>query len=129
MFSVVKALPNHDSYLCKLHDSQVFALLPKKYARREFRIGESNFAAVFNIEKARVTLSQVSFYYTRRILEYLLFPALKELKLKIKKSAWIAAARYRKVAVESLNGNITDSFQLPRAQRPFFERIDLKVLQ
>jgi len=125
-FSVAKALPGYDNYLCKIESSQALALLPKKYTIRDYKVGEKGFASIYDIKGAQIFLSQVSVHYARKVLEYLLAPALKDLKLRIKKSAWINDASYRKVAIEVLDeeSDIKDSFQLYKTLKPYLEKIN-----
>lgn len=124
-FFIVKALPDHDSYLCKLMDTQFFALLPKRWTRKEYKIGESDWAAIFDLRGPRITLSQKSPHYVRKILEYLLSYACRELNLKFKKVAWVNGFPYRKAAMESLDSSIEDSFELFKALKPYLEEIKL----
>jgi len=125
-FIVVKSLPDYDSYLCKLLDSQFLAQLPKKWARKEYKIGESDWAAVFDMVGARITLSQKSPQYVRKILEYLLMPACAELNLKIKRTAWVAGYSFHKVAVQPQNGDIGSSRELMAVMKPYIEKINIK---
>ncbi len=117
-FVVLKSLPDYDAYLCKLIDSQFLALLPKKWARKEYRVGESGWAAVFDMKGPRITLSQKSPQYVRKILEYLLLTACTELRLRIKKVARVDGYGYHKVAVEPLKDGIMDSAGLQEALGP-----------
>lgn len=125
-FVVLKSLPDYDAYLCKLIDSQFLALLPKKWARKEYRVGESGWAAVFDMKGPRITLSQKSPQYVRKILEYLLLTACTELRLRIKKVARVDGYGYHKVAVEPLKDGIMDSAGLQEALGPYLKEIDLK---
>ncbi len=59
-FTVIKNMPDHDSYLTVIPQKGILAQLPKKYARKEYRIGDSDWASVFMIKGARITLSQKS---------------------------------------------------------------------
>ncbi len=103
-FLVIKALPDYDSYLVTLIDKGVLAQLPRRYAFKDYKIGETGWASVFNIQGSRVTLSQKSTQYVRKIMEHILSPLLKEKKIKVKRVAKMAAASFFKVAVESLCG-------------------------
>jgi transcription antitermination factor NusA-like protein len=125
-FTILKALPDYDAYLCKLIDSSFLALLPKKYSRKEYKIGDTDWACIFDIKGPRVTLSQKSPQYVRKILEYLLSPILEEMDLKLKHVAWARGFRYHKVAIETPNGAIADSKELYQALQPFLEKINLK---
>jgi len=125
-FTVLKALPGYDTYLCKLSNSPTLALLPKKWARKEYRVGETDWASIDKIEGPRVTLSQKSPQYIRKILEYLLLPALEEKQLRVKRIARASGFRYCKVAIESLNGEITDSTELYSVLKPYLEKVNLR---
>lgn len=126
-FIVVKSLPDYDSYLCKLLDSQFLAQLPKKWSRRQYRIGDSDWAAVFDIAGARVTLSQKSPQYVRKMLEYLLMDAFTGLNMKIKRTAWVDGCGYHKVVVQSRqNGNIKDSRELAEVLKPYLDKINME---
>ncbi len=114
------------SYLCKLLDSQFLAQLPKKWARKEYKIGESDWAAVFDMVGARITLSQKSNQYVRKILEYLLMPACTELNLKIKRTAWVTGYSFHKVAVQPQNCDVGSSGELMAVIKPYIEKINIK---
>jgi N utilization substance protein A len=100
-FLVVKALPDYDSFLVTLIDKSVFAQLPRKYAFKEYKVGEAGWAAVFSIKGSRVILSQKSPQYVRKILEYLLSALIQEGKIKFKRVAKLAAAKFYKIAVSA----------------------------
>ncbi len=121
---ILKALPHHDAYLCKFLDSQVLALLPKRWTLRQYLVGETTFAAIHDMNGARVTLSQSSTQYIRKILEYLLASACLEHGLKFKKVARVEGAVYVKAAVEPANGDVRDSRELYRLLQPYLSDID-----
>ena len=102
--TVVKALPNYDSYLTLIAGTELLALLPKKYSNRIFKIGDTTLAAIFQMEKNRITLSQKSPQYIRKLMELLFAPLLREGKIKVKRAAMVARCKFAKVAIESLNG-------------------------
>jgi hypothetical protein len=52
--TIVKALPNYDSYLTLIAGTELLALLPKKYANRIFRVGDTTLAAIFQMVANRV---------------------------------------------------------------------------
>lgn len=85
LFQVVKKLPDHDSILCNIVGTQLFAQLPKKYAAHDYKIGDTGWAAVFEIKGARITLTQRSPAYIRKLIEYLLHEPLANYDLHIKK--------------------------------------------
>ncbi len=125
-FIVVKSLPDYDSYLCKLLDSQFLAQLPKKWARKQYKIGDSDWAAIFDMVGARITLTQKSPQYVRKILEYLLMDACTELNLKIKRTAWVNGYGYHKVAVRPQNGDIGSSRMLAEVLQPYLKKVNTK---
>lgn len=98
-FFVVKAMPDYDSYLVCLQGGELLALLPRKYANRAYKVGEAGWAAVFEIQGARISLSQKSPQYVRKILEYLTAPLIQEKQIRFKKVALVAGAPFCKAAV------------------------------
>lgn len=98
-FFVVKAMPDYDSYLVCLQGGELLALLPKRYANRVYKVGETGWAAVFDIKGARINLSQKSPQYIRKILEYLTAPLIQEKQIRFKKIALVAGASFCKAAV------------------------------
>lgn len=125
-FIILKALPDYDAYLCKLMDSPLLALLPKKYSRKEYKIGDTDWACIFDMNGPRITLSQKSPQYVKKILEYLLLPILEEKNLKLKHVAWARGFRYHKVAIETPDSVIADSKELYQILQPSLEKINLK---
>lgn len=101
-FTILKGLPDYEAYLVVLIDKGILAQLPKKYAMRNYKIGETGWASVFNIQGARVTLSQKSTQYVRKIMEHIHFPLIQDGMIKVKRVAKKAGGSFYKVAVESL---------------------------
>lgn len=85
LFQVVKKSPEHDSLLCNIVGTQIFAQLPRSYASRDYKIGETGWASIFQIKGARIILSQKSPAYVRKLIEYLLNEPLVNYELRIKK--------------------------------------------
>jgi len=102
--TIVKALPHYDSYLALIAGTDLLALLPKKYASRVFRVGDTTLAALFTMAGNRITLSQRSPQYLRKLLELILAPLLREEKIRIRRAAMVSGSRFAKVAVEGLQG-------------------------
>lgn len=100
-FCVVKAMPDYDAYLTFIKGNEMMALLPKNFAGREYKIKDTGWAAVFNINGGRVTLSQKSPHYIRKMIEYLLRDTFSEHNIRIKKVAQTGSASFCKVAVET----------------------------
>jgi len=119
-FTILKALPDYESYLVVLIDKGVLAQLPRKYAMRPYRIGESGWASVFNMKGSRITLSQKSTQYVRKIMEHILTPLLQENRIKVKRVAKMADGTFYKVAVESLTGK--SGGDLLNEVRPYLEK-------
>lgn len=101
---IAKALPNHDSYLTMVAGTEILAILPRKYAQKEYRVGESAFAAVFSMDNRWIVLSQRSHHYFKRILEGVFAPVFRKGVVKIKRIAVVENCRFTKVALESTNG-------------------------
>lgn len=114
-FSVMKNMPDHDAYLLWLPEYGVLGQLPRRFATREYRVGENGWAAVFEIKGPRVLLSQKSPQYVRRVLEQHLAPLIRAGHMQVKRVAWLSGAGWLKVAVESLN-EVTHSQVLEMAK-------------
>jgi transcription antitermination factor NusA-like protein len=102
--TIVKALPNYESYLTLIAGTELLALLPKKYANRTFRVGDTTLAAIFQMEGNRITLSQKSPQYIRKLMELIFAPLLREGKIQVKRASMVSGSRFAKVAIEGLNG-------------------------
>jgi len=102
--TVIKALPEHRSYLMAIADTELMALLPKEHAGSQLRIGNNTIVSVYSIEKSRIYLSQTSALFYRRLTEMLISPLLIEEKVKVVRAAAIPGAGFAKVAVAGLNG-------------------------
>jgi transcription antitermination factor NusA-like protein len=103
--TIVKALPNYDSYLTLIAGTELLALLPKKYSNRIFKIGDTTLAAIFQMEGNRITLSQKSPQYIRKLMELIFAPLLREGKIQVKRAAMVSGCKFAKVAIETLNGS------------------------
>ncbi len=102
---IAKALPDYDSYLTIVAGTEILAILPKKYAQREYRVGESAFGAVFSMDQKWIVLSQRSHHYFKRILEGVLAPVFQKGIIQIKRIAIVENCRFTKVALESTDGS------------------------
>lgn len=98
-FIVVKNLPHHNCYLVGINGSSIYAQLPKEYAKQKYLIGDTGWAAIFQIKGSRTILSQKSPQYIRRMLEYILKDELMKYKIQIKRVAAMKWADTCKVAV------------------------------
>lgn len=101
---IAKALPDYNSYLAMVAGTEILAILPKKYAQREYRVGDSAFAAVFSMDNRRIVLSQKSHHYFKRILEGVFAPVFQKGMVRIKRIAVVENCRFAKVALESTDG-------------------------
>jgi len=110
---VVKALPDRDSFLTLIAGTELMALLPKRYANKAYRVGESTIASIFAIEGERITLSQRSSQYFRKLVELLLSPLLQEGRIEVKRAATVLNARFAKVSLRSLDGEDPLSVSIP----------------
>lgn len=124
-FIVIKTLPHYDSYLTKLMNSELLALLPKKWAMKEHKINDTGWAVIYEVEGARITLSQKCPQYVRKMLEYLFAEALAELGIKLKRVASSDRTKYTKVAAET-NGNAKDNYELFRLIQPYMEKAKIE---
>jgi len=115
-FFVVKAMPDYDAYLTCVKGGELLALLPKEYAGRKYLVGETGWAAVFDIKRGRVILSRKSPQFLRKMLEYLLRDFLNEYGIRIKKVSQVKGASFCKVAVETdlLQNELADTFKSNR---------------
>jgi len=100
---VVKALPDRDSLLTLIAGTELMAFLPKRYANRTYRVGENTIASIFAIEGEKITLSQRSSQYFRKLVELLLSPLLQEGRIEVKRAATALNARFAKVSLRSLD--------------------------
>jgi N utilization substance protein A len=100
---VVKALPDHDSFLTLIVGTELMAVLPKRYANRVYRVGDNTVASIYSIDGTRITLSQRSSQYFRKLTELLLSPLLQEGRIEVKRAATVAGARFAKVSLKGVN--------------------------
>jgi transcription antitermination factor NusA-like protein len=101
---VVKSMPYHDSHLILISGTELLAFLPKKYANKPYKAGESLLACVFMLENNRIILSQHCHQYYKRIAERAFSVLIDEEKIRIRRAATMAGAGFVKIAVEGLNG-------------------------
>jgi len=81
--TIIKALPDYDSYLTMITGTELMGLLPRKYANRVFKVGDNTLAAIFQMEGIRITLSQRSPQYIRKLMELVFAPLLQEGKIQV----------------------------------------------
>jgi len=106
-FMVLKALPDYDSYFCNLIGTELYSLLPKKFSNRPYKVGESGWAAVFELKPPRIILSQKSPQYVRKTIESRFHGVLAANGMEIKRVATVSQADFFKVAVHCSNGTMS----------------------
>ncbi|HPX80379.1 MAG TPA: hypothetical protein PLB95_00645 [Syntrophales bacterium] len=102
--TVIKAMPDHDSYLMAIANSEIMALLAKENAGKTMQVGDCTAAVVHAFKGERVLLTQQTAVFYRRLVEMLLSPLLMEGKVKVCHAAAIRGAGFAKVSIEGLNG-------------------------
>lgn len=110
---VVKALPDYDSFLTLIVGTEFMALLPRRYANRFYRVGDNTLASIYSIDGGRITLSQRSSQYFRKLSELLLSPLLQVGRIEVKRAATVSGARFAKVCLRSLNGEDPIPISIP----------------
>jgi len=100
---VVKAIPDYDSYLTMIPKTGFMPLLPKKYATRKFRVGDSLIASVHAINDGRIVLTQKSAQFYRKLTEFFLSPLIREGRIKVRRAAALRNAPFVKVSVQGLD--------------------------
>ncbi len=115
--AVVKFLQDMDSYLVVVEGTESLAYLPKRYAGRQYREGDTMAAAVFLFENGRILLSQRSPQYFRRITEEILTPLIREGRIRVRKAASVMNGQFAKVAIEGINGTDPLHVSLPYLDR------------
>jgi transcription antitermination factor NusA-like protein len=98
-FICTRALPDYESYMVLLLASSVPALLPRKYALKNYKVGETGWATIFSLDGTYTILSQRAPQYTRKMLEYLINEELTACDLKICRVAKAERSTQYKVAV------------------------------
>lgn len=97
---VVRAYPDRQAYLIWLHESNGFAVLPKQYADRAYKVKDAVSAAVFRNTGDHPVLSQRSAPYFRRITEAVLAPVIHEEGVHVHRVATVERANFVKVALK-----------------------------
>lgn len=100
-FIVLKNYSEEAILVKLLGQSELIAILPRSAMIKNYKIGDTGFACIAMIDRARILLSQKSPLYVRKMLEYLLADAIIENRLKIKKIAGMRKSRFYKVAIGS----------------------------
>lgn len=121
--TVIKALPDRNSYLMLVTGTEVMALLPKKYAARTLRVGDNTIASVFSLDGKHVFLSQRSSPFYRKLTELLISPLIIAGKVTVKRAAAVVGGGFAKVAVAGLNGvePIAESIPLIKQARQYID--------
>lgn len=102
--TVVRFLPEPDSYLAVINGTESLAYLPRKYASRQYREGSGIVAAVFLFDDGKTILSQRSPQYFRRIAEEILTPVIRDGRIRVRKAASVMNGPFAKVAIEGISG-------------------------
>ena len=110
---VVKAIPDYDSYLTMIPKTGFMPLLPKKYATRKYRIGDSLIASVHAINDGRIIITQRSAQFYRKLTEFFLTPLIRQGRIKVRRAATLRNAPFVKVSVEGLNNEDPVRISLP----------------
>jgi len=110
---VVKAIPDYDSYLTMIPKTGFMPLLPKKYATRKYRIGDSLIASVHEINDGRIIITQRSAQFYRKLTEFFLTPLIRQGRIKVRRAATLRNAPFVKVSVEGLNNEDPVRISLP----------------
>jgi len=97
---IIKALPDYDSYLTMIPETEFMAILPKKFAASNWRIGDATVGCVHMMSDKHIVLSQSTALYYRKLMEMLLSPAAKE-GIFVKRAATSTNANFVKVAIAS----------------------------
>jgi transcription antitermination factor NusA-like protein len=100
--TVVKDLPGKDTYLALITGTELLAYLPKRYANRTYGQGEELTAAVFMTTEGKISLSQRSPQYFRRITEEALAEIIRAGKIRVRKAASVVNGAFAKVSIEGL---------------------------
>lgn len=112
-FIITRALQDHDSYLVFIISSGTPALLPRKYAIKQYKVGDTGWAVIFSIDGTYTTLSQRAPQYIRKILEYLINDELIMTGMKICRVAKAEQSSQYKVAVKG-DGDVLDLYAKTR---------------
>ncbi len=123
-FIVTRALPDHEAYLVLIMSNGTPALLPKKYAIKQYTVGEASWAAIFTMDGIYTILSQKSPQYIRKILEYLINDELQASELAICRVAKADNSSQFKVAVRGTG----DVYELYKRVKPLQETIAKYIL-
>lgn len=113
-FLIVRALPDYDSYFCNILGTELYALLPHKYANEKYQVGSRGWAAIFKMESPKIILSQKSPQFFRKIIESKCHKVLVENDMKVKRVAKISTSDFCKVAIgiNSSNGKVLSAKDL-----------------
>ena len=66
---ITKNDPEKEAYLCYIPDRDLFCLLPRKHALKEYKVGQRTFATVMRTEKSRIYVSQQIPQFTKTIIK------------------------------------------------------------
>lgn len=120
-FIITRALPDHESYLVFIISSGTPALLPKKYAIKQYKVGETGWATIFTTDRTYTILSQRAPQYIRKILEYLINDELIKTGMKICHVAKAESSSQYKVAVKG-DGDVAELYSQTRHLKETFTK-------
>lgn len=95
---IIKALPNYDSYLVMVPDTEYMAILPKKFSSMPWRIGDATVGCVHMMSENHIVLSQATAIFYRKLLDMLLSP-IAEQGIHGKRAATVSGAGFVKVSI------------------------------
>ena len=101
---VLKSYPDYNAYLIWLEEQHDWAVLPKQYADRPYRIRDIVTAAIYQEGDRYPILSQRSACYFRKIAESVFEPALREAGVQVRRVASVEHASFVKIAISGLEG-------------------------
>jgi len=68
--TIAKNDPDKEAYLCYIPDRDLFCLMPRKHAIKEYKVGQRTFASIMRIEKgAKVYVSQQIPQFVKTIIK------------------------------------------------------------
>lgn len=92
-------------FLTLIRGTPFDALLPKKIAGKNYKVGDKTLATIYRIDQTnglKIILSQRLPQFYRKITEHLLSPLLQERRVIVKRAATVRGARFAKVTIKSL---------------------------
>lgn len=107
MGRVLKSYPDFNAYLIWLEEQRDWAVLPKQYADRPYRIRDIVTAAIYKEGDRYPILSQRSTGYFRKMAESVFEPVLRDTGILVRRVASVEHASFVKIAISGLAGSET----------------------